>query len=315
MTDTVRFFSLKTPPYLERLYNIFFDIKEHTDEIHSQLNDKNFLSDPSVDIEFIAQNICHLIIIPVPPEVIQFEHSLLVEGDIILLNEDDTPEEQRFSIAHEIAHFVLRKNSDKSDIARIEANPPQEIFRKFYLNIDIAMKVWSQFLASLISEKLGKFVSDKKVYVVLNKVVSEAVLKKTENAFFKKGNTRGVSAQIFVKYKEIYETSVNEMKKNWPIIFIKIYNEEIADYFAANLLVPTERFVLWEDKTDEEIAEAFKVTERCIQKRRDEEIEKEIDFLTPKNLSSDVQLEEKTPLSQDELEQILRGHCERAGQT
>ena len=314
MAGMARFPNEKTLPYLERLYNNFFDIKEHTDEILSKFIDKNFLSDPSVDIEFIAQNVYNLKIFRVPPEAIQYEHSLLVEGDIILLNKDDTEEEQRFSIAHEIAHYVLRKNSDKSDIARIEANPPKEIFRKTYLNIDKAIKVWSQFLASIISEKLGKFVSDEKVYVVLNKVVSEAVFEKAKKVIIKKGSVRGGTAPAFVINKEMYETSVNEMKKNWPIVFIKIYNEEIADYFAANLLIPTERFILWEDKTDEEVARAFRVTERCIQKRRDEEIENEIDFLTPKNLSSDVKLEEKAPLSLDELDSILREQCANTGQ-
>jgi len=57
-----------------------------------------------------------------------------------------------------------------------------------------------------------------------------------------------------------------------------LYNEEIADCFAANLLVPVERFVLWEDKTDEEIATAFKVPVECIKKRRDE-IDLELEYL------------------------------------
>jgi len=58
--------------------------------------------------------------------------------------------------------------------------------------------------------------------------------------------------------------------------------EDIADYFAANLLIPTERFILWEDKTDEEIAKAFGVEPKCIKKRRDE-IEYELHVLTPNN--------------------------------
>jgi Zn-dependent peptidase ImmA (M78 family) len=57
--------------------------------------------------------------------------------------------------------------------------------------------------------------------------------------------------------------------------------EDIADFFAANLLVPTERFILWDDKTDNEIAIAFKVEEKCIKKRR-KEIEYELYMLEPK---------------------------------
>ena len=46
--------------------------------------------------------------------------------------------------------------------------------------------------------------------------------------------------------------------------------EEDADHFAVNLLVPIYRFQFWEDKTDEEIAKAFKVDVKCIKKRRNE---------------------------------------------
>jgi Zn-dependent peptidase ImmA (M78 family) len=55
--------------------------------------------------------------------------------------------------------------------------------------------------------------------------------------------------------------------------------EDFFDYFAANLLVPINRFQLWEDKTDKKIAEAFKVETKCIKKRR-REVEYEMDILT-----------------------------------
>ena len=55
--------------------------------------------------------------------------------------------------------------------------------------------------------------------------------------------------------------------------------EDFIDHFAANLLVPINRFQLWEDKTDKEIAEAFKVEEKCIKKRR-QEVSYEISVLT-----------------------------------
>jgi Zn-dependent peptidase ImmA (M78 family) len=53
--------------------------------------------------------------------------------------------------------------------------------------------------------------------------------------------------------------------------------EDIADFFAANLLVPTERFLLWDEKKDNEIACAFGVEEECIKKRR-KEIEWELNI-------------------------------------
>ena len=49
-----------------------------------------------------------------------------------------------------------------------------------------------------------------------------------------------------------------------------LLNDILADFFAANLLVPLNRFLLWEDKSDIEIADKFCVEERCIQKRRQE---------------------------------------------
>jgi len=83
--------------------------------------------------------------------------------------------------------------------------------------------------------------------------------------------------------------------------------EDIADYFAANLLVPSERFILWEEKPDEEIAGAFNVELKCIKRRR-EEIEYERRQLEPGNLSSDVKIEEQAPLKPDEFNQILEGY-------
>jgi Zn-dependent peptidase ImmA (M78 family) len=82
--------------------------------------------------------------------------------------------------------------------------------------------------------------------------------------------------------------------------------EDIADYFAANLLIPTERFILWEDKGDEEIARAFGVETRCIAIRR-EEIEHELRLMAPKNLASDARIGEQASLSPDELDLVLEG--------
>jgi Zn-dependent peptidase ImmA (M78 family) len=53
-------------------------------------------------------------------------------------------------------------------------------------------------------------------------------------------------------------------------ILEKYIQEELADFFAANLLVPINRFLLWEDRSDDEIAAAFGVEKKCIIKRRAE---------------------------------------------
>ena len=50
----------------------------------------------------------------------------------------------------------------------------------------------------------------------------------------------------------------------------ELVNDEVADFFAASLLVPINRFLLWEDKENDEVAAAFGVEEKCIGKRRQE---------------------------------------------
>jgi len=87
----------------------------------------------------------------------------------------------------------------------------------------------------------------------------------------------------------------------------KAYIEIIADYFAANLLIPTESFILFDDKTDKEIALIFYVEEKCIKKRRTE-IEQEIALLEPVNLASDLTPKEKTPLTLDEINDVFEGY-------
>jgi len=86
--------------------------------------------------------------------------------------------------------------------------------------------------------------------------------------------------------------------------------EVVADYFAANLLISTEHFILWEDKTDEEIAKVFGVEPKCIRKRK-EEIEYELDLMAPKNLSSSVKPQDLVPLTLDELDGFFEGYSNR----
>jgi len=87
--------------------------------------------------------------------------------------------------------------------------------------------------------------------------------------------------------------------------------EDIADFFAANLLVPTERFILWDEKSVSEIAIAFGVEEGCIEKRK-EEIEHELRLLEPKNFSLDTEVDKQAPLTADELKHDMEGHTAHA---
>ena len=204
---------------MSNFYSIFINVKNCVDHLISQNNNDSFIEDPSVNIEAIAEKQGITDIRCVPSIEVNGKHALL-KGTEILVNDRDNPEKQRFSIAHEILHFISRGN-DSGDLPAVARQG--ETWKRQHANS------------------------------------GEAV------------------------------------------------DEEIADYFAANLLIPTERFILWEDKSNEEIAIAFKVEVRCIQKRR-EEVEQELEFMVPQNQSSGAEIDEQRPLSLDELDSILETH-------
>jgi len=121
----------------------------------------------------------------------------------------------------------------------------------------------SKQIAEVVSVNIGKKVTAKKAHNVLLKIFYVYVER----------NKYSIKSKLF-SYKNLITDTIN-----------KLVDEEIADYFAANLLVPTSRFLLWEDKSNRQIAKAFKVPIKCIKKRR-EEIQHEINFTTIKHLSS-----------------------------
>jgi len=207
-------------PTKETIKTRFFEnLKESVDQLIPQNEDISYSENPFVDVEAIAKKCGITSIKNVPKNNILDKHALLIGTEIYISNQDNQ-EKQRFSIAHEIFHFLTRWPG--SDLIQAVARQGE---------------TWKK-------KKAG---------------TAEAI------------------------------------------------EEEITDYFAANLLIPTERFILWEDKTDEEIARAFGVEEKCVRKRR-EEIDHELDLMAPKNLSSGVNLEEMTPLSFDDLDCIPEGH-------
>jgi Zn-dependent peptidase ImmA (M78 family) len=288
------------------LYPLFIGIKKRVNNILDQYNnDKNFLEDVSVDIEAIAYNNGIKGIYSVPPFLIQYDHSHLFKDDIILLNKDDKSE-HRFSIAHEIAHFILGRGKNNQVIARSEIRPITENLEESFLSSSAFSEI-TKFSSRVISD----FVSEIIDKPVTSKNASKLIMK-TANKFFDE------------KIKPFYE-GLKDITSPYPLtedmlkplkdeiqqyifeIVLKVCEEEIADYFAANLLVPTERFILWEDETDETIADKFKVSVKCIQKRRGE-IERELDFMIPKNQSSDTEIEELEIASIDELDSLLEAN-------
>jgi len=249
----------------ENLQNIYFKIKETVNKLLLPYNDNNFVDDPSVDIRTIAMNNG---IIAIKDAVNDIEGHANVDNSIISLKIKDSEEEKRFSIAHDLKHDMTKKSGEKeilvtlSDFkkpdveetvnaltARYDVNSKSKILKHKFTNI---FKIYSRYITALVSENFVKKVSKKKAHKILDELYKDNGSPKPD--------------------KNIFIDAVN-----------KLYDEEISDYFAANLLVPTERFILWEDKSDSKIAKAFKVPIKCIKKRR-EEIQFEIRFTTLNNL-------------------------------
>jgi Zn-dependent peptidase ImmA (M78 family) len=286
-------------------------IKRQIDRILVEDDDFNFFEKPLVDIYSIARKI-GIKILPVPAEAINNKHAILkkIGNDfVIFINLNDSDEEQRFSIAHEIAHIILMKINPPSVVNYLTTSN-EEMPTKTRLLVDHQLETIEKQ-----NSKDNETVAEKELNTVYNmiaqiasNILGKAVSEKTAHAVYDK---------VLEAYSMIYLKAIdyNEIKKIIYEAIEETIEEEIADYFAANLLVPTERFVLWEDKSLEEIAHIFKVNVGCIKKRKEQEIENELVFLMPENLSSDVKLEKKPPLSLDELRHLLGGSSIAAGQT
>lgn len=276
-------------------FNVFSFIRQNTDQILGEDADACLSENPFVDIETIAKNVGITDIQRVRPKDVDYKHARL-KNKIILVNEKDAIEEQRFSIAHEIYHFMCKKEA-----ARSGAILEFEIWKNHEETADEFMKK----IATDASKELGKHISES---------IGKAISEKTEKIVFEKigKNVSKIMAKNIVKERNAISEKTafsicNKIVKSIIEIINETIDEEIADYFAANLIVPVERFILWEDKQDEEIARAFGVTEDCIKKRR-EEIENELHFMVPKKLSSGIKIEETVLLSHDEMDRILESY-------
>jgi Zn-dependent peptidase ImmA (M78 family) len=284
---------------MDNFSRIFSFIKKNTDQILGEDKNACFSENPFVDIEAIAKEagITDIQRVPAENEDIDHKHACL-KGTIIFANTDDVLGEQRFSIAHEIFHKICTEK----EAARSVTDPQLGIWKSQKgndedMNREIAQATSKEF-GKVISRHIGKPVSDKTEKIVYEKTGKEVLEIMGKNIAKAMGKPISNKATLVV---------CNEIMKAINEIITETIGEEIADYFAANLLVPTERFILWEDKTDEEIARAFGVTEDCIRKRR-EEIGNELHFMAPKNLSSGIKIETKPPLSVNELRSILGRH-------
>jgi Zn-dependent peptidase ImmA (M78 family) len=270
---------------LENLRKNYFKIRKITNELLKKYNENSFIRDPSVDIRTIASEKGIISIDSVAGKEINNEHAFLIDKKI-KLNKADKPNEHNFSIAHDLKHFLLEKEEFYKRQTIIFKKPylihkkPEVIARAEVLNsvaryagnpkpikINFKLKTFFKYIskniAEVVSENIGKNVTTEKAYNVLIKIFNTYI----------EYNKYNIKSKIF-NYKNLITDAIN-----------KLVDEELADYFAANLLVPTSRFLLWKDKSNRQIAKAFRVPVKCIIKRR-KEIQHEINFTTIKCLSS-----------------------------
>jgi len=288
------------------LYPFFIGIKKRVNNILDKYINNNLLENTFIDINEIAYNNGIKGIIPVLPLFVQFDHSHLTNDDIILLNNEDDELERRFSIAHEVAHYILGRGNDNKVIARAEISPITETFKKSFFSISEfseITKFCSKEIADLVSEIIGKPVAIKNALKFFLKTANKFFDERI-NPFYEE--IKNIPS-TYTFTEDILKPLKDEIQKYIFEIVIKVCEEEIADYFAANLLVPTERFILLEDETDEFIADKFKVSIKCIQKRR-EEIERERYFMIPIDQSSDTKIDELEMASIDELDSVLEAN-------
>jgi Zn-dependent peptidase ImmA (M78 family) len=343
---------------------IFSYIKDYIDSILPYDENVCYSENPLVDVKTIAESIgigSNNIIytsFEEEPEVIakkygikniqQFvrefsknEHAFLIENNnefLIFVNSLKSEEEQRFSIAHEIEHYISKK---------IAKNMSKNNYLPSFL---LARAIAYMYLASAF--KINNKISPKQILLPDKTVIKNLIeqlpknnetikrrgdyleqlksLEKKESKnkeFFIWGKVRIVSAFIASDMTILFNKHISD-KKTYAILLkhLKLVNkknkvnsalyntiseiieEEIADYFAANLLVPTELLTLWEDKSDNKIANAFGVPIKCIKKRRKYEIEQELRYSTSEYLSSCSQINTSVPLIPNESTSIVGGH-------
>jgi Zn-dependent peptidase ImmA (M78 family) len=272
---------------LPDFYSVFPDIKRYINKLilKDTPTKTNYTKNPSVNVKYIAKKLGLKIILfsfedffnilkkhNIDIKSIQnFNHNFMIpkhaflayKEAIIFVNKNDSIEERLFSIAHEIFHFVFLKDQNNMDIITDKKRIwTAQLEKKFNIK---SLKENNQSDNDSLASRFHFAARD-------NKEARKKFMSVLRNIHLEE--------DMFIAI--IYDTLIKDMSD--------MVEDEIADYFAANLLVPVERFILWDDKPEEEIAKAFRTVERCIQKRK-LEIKNELRIMKPKNLSSGVSLE------------------------
>jgi len=300
--------------FYERL---FHTTKKLVDDLLPYDGNVCYSENPIVDIEAIAKKIGIEIIYESPEKQkeLRNKHAVLRKkrgGYQVLVNKEASKEEQRFSIAHELGHYLIKRLVGQS----ISSHKNR--------GLSVTRKISRPARIRMVDD--GR--QDQEI--IAARVTSASIL-----SFFNKGKRFGIGgfvrnssflnswllAKVYrkllkkpVSIWKIYDTmhknteATTKIEKAFRKTLAYVTEEEKADYFAANILVPTERFVLWRSKSDNKIAKAFGVPKKCILKRRKYEIKHELDFMSREYLSSDVEIEISAPSTPKDMKHVLGGH-------
>lgn len=255
-------------------------------------------ADPSVDIWRIAQEGFGVKIEFAYPWTYGQKHAVMeiIKNDIIIkMNKKDKHNHTRcrFNIAHELGHLIFSH----------VAVPYMAAYKILKYNI---ANEWGQFFNAITAEtNVNQQASADGLTYFLNYVAKEtgkdqqALANELAYLFSPTARQTGEKPRINyniahewgrIVYNDYYykkltsnaarHISSNPVSKVFRLLFLKEWGrEELADHFAANLLVPIYRFQHYLDKPDKELAGYFKVDEKCIKKRR-KEFGREMDVLT-----------------------------------
>jgi len=257
-------------------------------------------NDPSVDIWKIAQDGFGVKIKFISSWPYKQKHAYIENKkgvDYIFLNEKDKNNDARcrFSIAHELGHLVLGHIPVQRNLAyralryyigyewlplfssvpvkdpQITDNQSKYLYNSFIKQSRDSFYIPDTEFPYLLTPAPVKTGKKSKI---LNYNIAHEWGRIVYNNYYVKDLTTKANPDA------ARHISSNPVSKLFRSLFIKGWGrEELADHFAANLLVPIYRFQHYLDKPNKELACNFKVDEKCIIKRRNE-LKREMNALT-----------------------------------
>jgi Zn-dependent peptidase ImmA (M78 family) len=284
-------------------YDISFIYKKVTELLFKYDRPYKIRSDnPSVNIWKVAQEGFGVKIKFISPWTYGPKHAVIeIKRDTvyIILNEKDRGNDTRcrFSIAHELGHLAFSHVvlPDYAAYRMFKYNIAHEWAHLFYSigamkNPQIPERQLKNIYDSFVRQAGEDFqITDSgMIHYLFRPVTGKA--EKFKGLNYNVAHEWGrIVLDDNYSYKYLTSKTVpeaarhitsNSVSKIFRLLFIKNWGrEELADHFAANLLVPIYRFQHYLDKSDKEIAAYFKVDEKCIKKRR-KEFRAEMDVLT-----------------------------------